>query len=156
LTGFGSYAASCQQVMALEWELRAIGTGVLPQSAHITTRPRAHFFGSLFTKDSSKTEVKLLINVIPINYSEFGDRKRQQYYNYGDSCDKRGGRRLGFRMQRCKTHIQAVRANGGEPDSGRRLLSYALEAGIPKGQITTSASTWCCSTAEEVARWSSM
>ncbi|KAJ7811778.1 hypothetical protein B0H14DRAFT_3150616 [Mycena olivaceomarginata] len=30
-------------------------------------------------------------------------------------------------------------SNGGEPDSGRRLLSSAIEAGIPKGQITTSA-----------------
>ncbi|KAJ7361065.1 methyltransferase type 11 [Mycena albidolilacea] len=54
-----------------------------------------------------------------------------------------------------KTHIQVARANGGEPDSGRRLLSYALEAGIPKGQITASASTWCYSTAEEVIWWSS-
>jgi hypothetical protein len=51
--------------------------------------------------------------------------------------------------------MQIVRANGGEPNSGRRLLSYALEAGIPKGQITTSASTWCYSTAEEVVWWSS-
>lgn len=54
-----------------------------------------------------------------------------------------------------KTHIQVARANGGEPDSGRRLLSYALEAGIPRDQIATSASTWCYSTAEEVAWWSS-
>jgi hypothetical protein len=31
-------------------------------------------------------------------------------------------------------------SNGGEPDSGRRLvLSSAIEAGTPKGQITTSA-----------------
>ncbi|KAF7347290.1 Class I SAM-dependent methyltransferase [Mycena venus] len=54
-----------------------------------------------------------------------------------------------------KIYTQTARANGGEPDSGRRLLSYALKAGIPKDQITSSASTWCYSTAEDVAWWSS-
>ncbi|KAF8204166.1 methyltransferase type 11 [Mycena galopus ATCC 62051] len=54
-----------------------------------------------------------------------------------------------------KTYMQVARVNGGDPDSGRRLLSYALEAGIPRDQITSSASTWCYNTAEEVAWWSS-
>ncbi|KAJ7919358.1 methyltransferase type 11 [Mycena leptocephala] len=54
-----------------------------------------------------------------------------------------------------KTHMQVARSNGGEPDCGRRLLSYALDAGIPRNQITASASTWCYSTPEEVAWWSS-
>ncbi|KAJ6541730.1 S-adenosyl-L-methionine-dependent methyltransferase [Mycena capillaripes] len=54
-----------------------------------------------------------------------------------------------------KAHIQVARANGGEPDAGRRLLSYALEAGISKDQITATASTWCYSTREELDWWSS-
>ncbi|KAK7063674.1 class I SAM-dependent methyltransferase [Favolaschia claudopus] len=53
------------------------------------------------------------------------------------------------------THMNVGRKNGGEPDSGRRLLSYALEAGIPRQQITATASTWCYSAAEDVAWWSS-
>ncbi|KAJ7492032.1 S-adenosyl-L-methionine-dependent methyltransferase [Mycena latifolia] len=54
-----------------------------------------------------------------------------------------------------KTHQQVARANGGEPDAGRRLFSWALEAGIARAQITASASAWCYSTLEEVAWWSS-
>ncbi|KAJ7075347.1 methyltransferase type 11 [Mycena belliarum] len=54
-----------------------------------------------------------------------------------------------------ETHRQVARANGGEPDAGRRLLSWALEAGLAREQITASASTWCYSTPEEVAWWSS-
>ncbi|KAF7330153.1 Class I SAM-dependent methyltransferase [Mycena sanguinolenta] len=53
------------------------------------------------------------------------------------------------------TYMQVARANGGDPDSGRRLLSNALKAGIARDQITTSASVWCYSTAEEVQWWSS-
>ncbi|KAJ7146361.1 S-adenosyl-L-methionine-dependent methyltransferase [Mycena epipterygia] len=45
--------------------------------------------------------------------------------------------------------------NGGEPNAGRRLLSWALQAGLPRDRITASASTWCFSTPEEVAWWSS-
>ncbi|MFE9401178.1 class I SAM-dependent methyltransferase [Streptomyces sp. NPDC006530] len=46
---------------------------------------------------------------------------------------------------------RVARANGGEPDAGRRLKSWALEAGCT--DITASASTWCFATEEERAWW---
>ncbi len=45
----------------------------------------------------------------------------------------------------------AARANGGEPDAGRRLLGWALEAGFPAPRVT--ASTWCFATPEDRAWW---
>ena len=48
----------------------------------------------------------------------------------------------------------AARANGGEPDAGRRLLSWARAAGFE--DITPSASTWCYATPEERAWWGGM
>ncbi|KAJ7762334.1 S-adenosyl-L-methionine-dependent methyltransferase [Mycena maculata] len=53
------------------------------------------------------------------------------------------------------THRQVARSNGGEPDAGRRLLSWALQAGLKRDQITASASTWCYSTSDEVHWWGS-
>ncbi|MGH3828863.1 MAG: methyltransferase domain-containing protein [Pseudonocardiaceae bacterium] len=44
-----------------------------------------------------------------------------------------------------------ARANLGEPDAGRHLLSWARAAGF--SQITSSASTWCFATPEERAWW---
>jgi ubiquinone/menaquinone biosynthesis C-methylase UbiE len=44
-----------------------------------------------------------------------------------------------------------ARRNGGEPDAGRRLLSWALEAGFE--DVTPSASTWCFATPEDRAWW---
>ncbi|MDR3067936.1 MAG: methyltransferase domain-containing protein [Cellulomonas sp.] len=44
-----------------------------------------------------------------------------------------------------------ARANGGEPDAGRRLLSWARAAGF--ADITTTSSTWCFATPEERAWW---
>lgn len=44
-----------------------------------------------------------------------------------------------------------TRGNGGEPDAGRRLLSWARAAGF--GTITSSASAWCYATPEERAWW---
>ncbi|WP_116950424.1 methyltransferase domain-containing protein [Jiangella endophytica] len=41
--------------------------------------------------------------------------------------------------------------NGGEPDAGRRLLSWAHEAGLP--DVTATASVWCFSTPEDRAWW---
>lgn len=38
-------------------------------------------------------------------------------------------------------YADLARANGGEPDAGRRLLSWAREAGLP--DVTAGASTWC-------------
>ncbi|MFD5213522.1 class I SAM-dependent methyltransferase [Microbacterium sp. NPDC058345] len=48
----------------------------------------------------------------------------------------------------------AARANGGEPDAGRRLLSWARAAGFT--DITATASTWCYATAEDRAWWGGM
>ena len=45
----------------------------------------------------------------------------------------------------------AARANGGEPDAGRRLLSWAQQAGL--AGVTASASVWCHATAEDRAYW---
>ncbi|MGB6165243.1 MAG: methyltransferase domain-containing protein [Pseudonocardiaceae bacterium] len=44
-----------------------------------------------------------------------------------------------------------TRSNQGEPDAGRRLLSWARAAGFSK--ITCSASTWCYATPEERSWW---
>lgn len=48
----------------------------------------------------------------------------------------------------------AARANGGEPDAGRRLLSWAHAAGL-EGTVATS-STWCYATPAERGRWGGM
>lgn len=48
----------------------------------------------------------------------------------------------------------AARANGGEPDAGRRLLSWAHAAGFQ--EVTATSSTWCYSTAAERAWWGGM
>ena len=48
----------------------------------------------------------------------------------------------------------AARANGGEPDAGRRLLSWARAAGFD--DVTATASTWCYATPEERAWWGGM
>jgi SAM-dependent methyltransferase len=49
---------------------------------------------------------------------------------------------------------QAARANGGEPDAGRRLLSWARAAGFT--DITATASTWCFATPEDRRWWGGM
>ncbi|WP_088313371.1 methyltransferase domain-containing protein [Kineosporia sp. R_H_3] len=43
------------------------------------------------------------------------------------------------------------RATGGEPDAGRRLLSWARAAGF--SEVTASASVWCYATPESRAWW---
>lgn len=45
----------------------------------------------------------------------------------------------------------AARTNGGEPDAGRRLLSWACEAGFV--DVTPSASVWCYATPDDRAWW---
>ncbi|MDI3417361.1 class I SAM-dependent methyltransferase [Streptomyces luteolus] len=45
-------------------------------------------------------------------------------------------------------------ANGGEPDAGRRLKSWALEAGFT--DVTATSSTWTFSTPQERAWWSGL
>ncbi len=49
---------------------------------------------------------------------------------------------------------QASRANGGEPDAGRRLLSWARAAGLEDRHV--DASTWCFATAEDRSWWGGM
>lgn len=48
----------------------------------------------------------------------------------------------------------AARKNGGEPDAGRRLLSWAHAAGLT--DITATSSTWCYATPEDRASWGEM
>ncbi|MER7248505.1 methyltransferase domain-containing protein [Kribbella sp. NPDC000426] len=47
-----------------------------------------------------------------------------------------------------------ARANGGEPDAGRRLLSWALAAGFQDVEATTS--TWAFTNPEDRAFWGGM
>lgn len=46
---------------------------------------------------------------------------------------------------------EIARANGGEPNAGRRLFSWALAAGF--SQVQSSASVWCFATPDERAWW---
>jgi len=46
---------------------------------------------------------------------------------------------------------EIARANGGEPNAGRHLLAWALEAGF--SQVQPSASSWCFATPEERGWW---
>jgi ubiquinone/menaquinone biosynthesis C-methylase UbiE len=47
-----------------------------------------------------------------------------------------------------------ARANGGEPDAGRRMLSWAREAGF--AEVIPSASVWCYATPDKRAWWGGM
>ncbi len=47
-----------------------------------------------------------------------------------------------------------ARANGGEPDAGRRMLSWALEAGF--ADVTATSSTWCFASPDDRAWWGGM
>ena len=47
-----------------------------------------------------------------------------------------------------------ARSNGGEPDAGRRLLSWFLEAGFR--DVTPSSSTWCFATPQDREWWGSL
>lgn len=49
---------------------------------------------------------------------------------------------------------KAARANGGDPDIGRRLMSLARQAGFIR--IVSTASVWCFSTAEDRQWWGGM
>jgi hypothetical protein len=48
----------------------------------------------------------------------------------------------------------AARANGGEPNAGRRLLSWARAAGFT--DVTATASTWCFATPADREWWGGM
>jgi 2-polyprenyl-3-methyl-5-hydroxy-6-metoxy-1,4-benzoquinol methylase len=45
-----------------------------------------------------------------------------------------------------------ARRNGGEPDAGRRLKAWALEAGF--SAVTATGSVWCYASVEDLAWWS--
>ncbi|MFB7665232.1 methyltransferase domain-containing protein [Kitasatospora sp. NPDC056138] len=49
---------------------------------------------------------------------------------------------------------RTARANGGEPDAGRRLLSWAHAAGLE--QVRATSGTWTYATPEERAFWGGM
>lgn len=49
---------------------------------------------------------------------------------------------------------RVARAGGGEPDAGRRLRSWARQAGF--SDVVSSAATWCYATADERAWWSGL
>lgn len=49
---------------------------------------------------------------------------------------------------------RAARANGGEPDAGRRLLSWARQAGF--ADINPGGSMWCYATEETRSWWGGM
>jgi ubiquinone/menaquinone biosynthesis C-methylase UbiE len=51
-------------------------------------------------------------------------------------------------------YSEAARVNGGEPDAGRRLLSWAQEAGFD--DITPMGSMWCFATPETRDWWGRM
>ncbi|MFB7251037.1 class I SAM-dependent methyltransferase [Microbacterium sp. NPDC056234] len=53
-----------------------------------------------------------------------------------------------------RLYRSAARANGGEPDAGRRLLSWAKAAGFE--DVAATASTWCYANAEDRAWWGGM
>lgn len=49
---------------------------------------------------------------------------------------------------------QVTRANGGEPDAGRRLRSWALQSGFT--EVSASSSTWTYASTEDTAWWANM
>jgi SAM-dependent methyltransferase len=49
---------------------------------------------------------------------------------------------------------QVARGNGGQPDAGRHLLGWALEAGFV--DVTPSASVWCFATDQDRRWWGGM
>ncbi|MFI5618974.1 class I SAM-dependent methyltransferase [Streptomyces sp. NPDC051567] len=49
---------------------------------------------------------------------------------------------------------RVARANGGEPDAGRRLRAWARAAGFTAAEVTSSATAWCYATEAETAWWS--
>lgn len=51
----------------------------------------------------------------------------------------------------CALYRQVARANGGQPDAGRRMLAWARAAGFR--EVTATASTWCFATPEDRRRW---
>lgn len=53
-----------------------------------------------------------------------------------------------------QVYHDVARANGAEPDAGRRLLSWTIDAGLIP--VSVSASTWCFATPAEREWWGSL
>lgn len=49
--------------------------------------------------------------------------------------------------------VGLMKAAGGSPTAGRQLLSWALKAGVARGEIMASYGTWCYSTPAEKKAW---
>ncbi|WP_037576321.1 class I SAM-dependent methyltransferase [Phaeacidiphilus oryzae] len=49
-----------------------------------------------------------------------------------------------------------ARANGGEPDAGRRMPAWARAAGFPPELVTVTADTWCYAGPEDREWWGGM
>ncbi|MBT8224692.1 MAG: class I SAM-dependent methyltransferase [Dactylosporangium sp.] len=58
---------------------------------------------------------------------------------------------LGELEEWLRLYRNQARANGGEPDAGRRLLSWANAAGFT--EVTATASTWCFASPEDKRWW---
>lgn len=59
-------------------------------------------------------------------------------------------------LQWRELHARVSRSLGGHPGSGRRLVSWALQAGFARKDITASSTSWCYSDEEERTWWSSL
>jgi ubiquinone/menaquinone biosynthesis C-methylase UbiE len=55
-----------------------------------------------------------------------------------------------------RLYLKLATANGGEPNAGRMIRSWARKAGFAVNSITSSSSTWCYSTKEELEWWSGL
>ncbi|MFF8785707.1 class I SAM-dependent methyltransferase [Streptomyces sp. NPDC015125] len=55
-----------------------------------------------------------------------------------------------------RLYLRVARANGGEPDAGRRLHAWARQAGFTPDAITATAGTWCYRTPQERSWWSEL
>jgi SAM-dependent methyltransferase len=53
-----------------------------------------------------------------------------------------------------RLYLDLARANGGEPDAGRRLLAWAREAGFE--DVTASSSTWCFAGERDRPWWAAL
>lgn len=58
-------------------------------------------------------------------------------------------------------HLRVTRSNGGTPDAGRRLRTWAREAGFDVASPSSdrarmTAGTWCFTSEQDVGWWSSL
>ncbi|MFG2223139.1 class I SAM-dependent methyltransferase [Streptomyces sp. NPDC048644] len=55
-----------------------------------------------------------------------------------------------------RLYLRVTRANGGEPDAGRRLHAWARQAGFAAESVTVTTGTWCYHTPQERSWWSGL